>query len=115
MPANPRKLQDTPDQDPASTILQTVGEASADAREHLTGAAVAAGGAIEHTNQALRMRSDRTLGLVGAFSVGTAIGLLLGGSSRLLIVLALAPVALVAGTLMERMDRADLVPPRTLH
>jgi hypothetical protein len=103
------------DQDTSQRVLDTVSEASAEAVEQLGDAASTAEGAIRRANESLHRSSDQTLGLVGAFSVGTALGLLLGGSSRLLIALALAPAALVAGVVMERLDHDERISSPPLH
>lgn len=115
MPASHSKEREPDGDDGASSIVQRVTEVSADARDGVTEIATHAERAVERVDSSLRARSDRSLGLVGAFSLGTAIGLLVAGSSRLLIAAALAPAALIAGALMERMDREDITPPRTLH
>jgi len=48
--------------------------------------------------------SDQTLKVAGSFSIGLAVGLLLGGANRLLVVLALVPAGLIGTTLIERME-----------
>jgi hypothetical protein len=103
------------DQETSQRVLETVTDASAEAVEQLGDAASTAEGAIRRANDSLHQSSDQTLGLVGAFSVGTALGLLLGGSSRLLIALALVPAALVAGVVMERLDHDERLSRPPLH
>ena len=51
--------------------------------------------------------SDDTLKLVGAMSVGFAVGLLVGGANRLLVIAALVPTGLIATTIVERMQDTD--------
>jgi hypothetical protein len=101
--------------DTSGRLLDTVTEASAGAVEQLGDAATTAEGAIRRANDSLHRSSDQTLALVGAFSVGTALGLLMGGSSRLLIAFALAPAALVAGVVLERLDHDGRQARTTLH
>lgn len=60
--------------------------------------------AIAEANRMVRGGSDRTLKLVGAGAVGFAVGLLVGGANRLLVVLSLIPASLIAATLMQRID-----------
>lgn len=110
----PERASDT-DQDTPQRVLDTVSEASAEARDQLTDAATTAEGAIRRANSSLHRSSDQTLTLVGAFSVGAALGLLIGGSSRFLIAFALAPAALVAGVVLERLDHDDRLTKPTLH
>ena len=53
----------------------------------------------------LRERSDQTLGVIGALSLGFAGGLLVSGSNRLLIGAALTPAVLVAAAAWDRLVR----------
>ncbi|CAN5592298.1 hypothetical protein BH23CHL8_BH23CHL8_20980 [soil metagenome] len=93
--------------DVTSRIADAVVDASADASERLSGVAGTAGEAFRDVDSQLRRSSDQTLAVVGAMSVGVALGLLAGGSNRLLVAAALIPAALVAGIAAERMDRAS--------
>jgi hypothetical protein len=61
--------------------------------------------AITEANRLVRGGSDQTLKLVGAGAVGFAVGLLVGGANRLLVVLSLVPASLIAATLMQRVDQ----------
>lgn len=116
MPARERTQVDTPDeQDTPQRVLDTVTEASSEAREQLASATTTAEGAIRRANTSLRASSDQTLTLVGALSVGTALGLLIGGSSRFLIAAALGPAALVAGVVVERLNHESRTARSTLH
>lgn len=90
--------------DKARDVIDAIGEVSQDAGEHLAGAAPRVEDAMRRADETLRMSSDETLGIVGAFSVGVAIGLLLGGANRLLIAIALIPAAIVAGITIERRE-----------
>jgi hypothetical protein len=60
---------------------------------------------VRATSDALRQRSDATLGLLGAFAVGLTTGLLVGGAPRLLTMASLVPAALVGGVVLERVGR----------
>lgn len=60
--------------------------------------------AFAEANRMVRGGSDQTLKLVGAGAVGFAVGLLVGGANRLLVVLSLIPASLIAATLMQRLD-----------
>lgn len=85
--------------------MRTVGEAGTEVEARLADAAAATEAGVRATNESLRERSDTSLTLLGAFSVGMAAGLLLGGAHRLLVAAALVPAALVGSVLLERMDR----------
>ncbi len=85
-------------------LLDTVGEVSTEAETRLERAAGHVESSVGKANESLRRSSDQTLGIVGAFSVGLAIGLLLAGTNRLLTTAALIPAALVAGVALERAD-----------
>jgi hypothetical protein len=60
--------------------------------------------ALTDANAMVHRGSDETLRVLGAASIGLAVGLLLGGANRLLVVLAMIPAALVGATLVERTD-----------
>lgn len=94
-------------------IAEAVGDVSADAGERLTEVASTATEAFRGVDGQLRRSSDQTLAVVGALSVGVAIGLLVGGSNRLVVAVALVPAALVAGIAAERMDRRSARPARS--
>ena len=61
-------------------------------------------GAAREMDRTLRGESDQALSMLGALSVGMAIGMVVAGAPRLLVLGALAPAALVAAILLERMD-----------
>lgn len=86
-------------------IAGMVGVAVQRADEHIAGANTIASRQLRRTNARLRRRSDRTLGLTGAFSAGLALGLFTSGSNRLVVLAALLPAALAASVALERMDR----------
>ena len=91
--------------DTVHNLLDTVGEVSVGAEARLERAAGQVGSGVGRANESLRRSSDQTLGIVGALSVGMAMGLLLAGANRLLTTAALIPAALVAGVALERADR----------
>jgi hypothetical protein len=59
-------------------------------------------GAVDDVRRAIETGSDQQLTAGVSLSVGMAIGMLLGGAPRILILLALAPVALMGLSLAER-------------
>jgi hypothetical protein len=66
---------------------------------------------FDEANRAVSQGSDSTLRMVGAASVGFAVGLLIGGANRLLVVGALVPAALIGWTLMDRLDTSGSTRP----
>ena len=60
--------------------------------------------ALTEANRIVRSGSDHTLKLVGASAIGFAVGLLVGGANRPLVILSLVPAALIGATLLERAD-----------
>jgi hypothetical protein len=87
------------------TAVETLGDATAEV-EHLLGTALAATEAgVRATDAALRQRSDASLGLLEAYSVGLTTGLLLAGANRILVAVSLIPAALVGGVMLERVNR----------
>jgi phosphoglycerate dehydrogenase-like enzyme len=60
--------------------------------------------AWSEANRMVHSGSDATLKLIGATSIGFAVGLLVGGANRLLVLASLIPAALIGATLVERMD-----------
>ena len=94
----------------ARRALDTITSASAEAGDRLAEATAGAEQVVRQADASLRRSSDQTLGIVGAFSVGAAFGLLIGGSNRVFIALALIPAALVAGVVLERIDRDGSTP-----
>ena len=65
-------------------------------------------GAFEEANRMVHRGSDQTLQLVGALSIGFAVGLLVGGAHRLLVILSLIPAGLIGATIVERMESGDV-------
>ncbi len=60
--------------------------------------------AATEATRLVRSGSDETLKMAGALSIGFAMGLLVGGANRVLVLAALVPAGLIGSTLMERMD-----------
>lgn len=58
--------------------------------------------ALQEANRMVKAGSDETLKIVGAVSLGFAAGLLFGGASRLLVIAALVPAALVGSEYVQR-------------
>jgi len=94
----------------ARDVLQSLSGATGEVESQLGTAADAAGEGVHATSEALRRRSDATLAMLGAFSVGLTSGFLLGGAHRLLTMASLVPAALIGGVILERVDR-----PRRRH
>lgn len=103
-----------------------VGEAVADAAGTVRGAAgdavarfpeVAATtrSAIEDANRQMRAGSDEMLSVGSVLSFGFAMGLLIGGASRLLVAIALIPAAAMGLTLMDRVSRGRRTSTRTVQ
>ena len=105
---------------PTTNPTTGVGSAARQAADAVAGAAgemtarlpEVAQGTRDAVVEATRMvdgRPDRTLELAGVGAVGLALGLLIGGAARILVILALVPVAVIAGTLLERYEGASTV------
>jgi hypothetical protein len=86
--------------DVADTVASVAGDVSA----RLPDAAAGTGKAFDDARKLVQSGSDDTLKLVGAASVGFAVGLLVGGANRLLVIAALVPTGLIATTIVERMQ-----------
>ena len=88
----------------ARQVADTVAEAAGEVSAKLPEVATTARDAITEANRMVHSGSDQTIKVGGAFSIGMALGLLLGGANRLLVVLALIPAGLIAATLIERTE-----------
>jgi hypothetical protein len=75
---------------------------ASEAVSRLPEAAQSTRGAVEEANRAVRAGSDEMLTAGTTLSVGLALGLLIGGANRLLVVLALVPAAMMGFTLLDR-------------
>jgi hypothetical protein len=87
-----------------SDLADTVAGAAGDMTARIPEVAQGTRDAITEANRMVRGGSDQTLKLIGAGAVGFAVGLLMGGANRLLVVLSLIPASLIAATLMQRID-----------
>jgi hypothetical protein len=84
--------------DVAGTVLGAASEAVA----RLPEAAATTRGAVEEANRAMHAGSNEMLVAGTTLSIGLALGLLIGGASRLLVVLAIIPAAAMGFTLLDR-------------
>ena len=71
--------------------------------------------AIEDANRQMRAGSDEMLSIGSVLSFGFAMGLLIGGASRLLVAVALIPAAAMGLTLMDRVSRSRRPTARTMQ
>jgi hypothetical protein len=98
-------------------VMEGAQEAAARARsaadtiaERMPAAVASAQGAVDETARTLNELPDQTLMLGAAFSLGVGVGMFLTGTNRLTVLLALAPAAAMAATLLSR-DSARLQEP----
>ncbi len=66
-----------------------------------------AGSTIADSTRAVGASSDENLAIGTAALTGVSIGLLLGGSNRLIVAAALLPATLMGGTLLARVRRGS--------
>jgi len=88
----------------ARTVAENVAGAAGEVGAKLPEVAQSTRDAFTEANRMVQGGSDQTLKLVGATAIGLAVGLLLGGANRILVVLAMLPAAVIGATLVERMD-----------
>jgi len=93
----------------------TVREAAGDAVARLPEVAATTRLAIEDANRQMRAGSDEMLSIGSVLSFGFAMGLLIGGASRLLVAVALIPAAAMGLTLMDRVSRSRRSTTRTMQ
>jgi hypothetical protein len=86
----------------AKAIATDVADRAAATAAKLPDAANAAGVQIGRANAMIRQESDEVLTVGTALSLGLALGLLLGGANRILVVLALIPATAMGYTLFDR-------------
>lgn len=113
---------ETPKAKAAGRLSSVTGAASsaAEAAASAAGAAASAAGdvaaqlpaltergltAFDDVNRRIQSGSDATLATGTAVSFGFAAGLLLGGASRILVVAAMVPVAMMGLTLLDRVTK----------
>lgn len=88
----------------ARNVADTVAGAAGEVGSRLPEVASTTRDAFTEANRMVHSGSDQTLIVAGSLSIGLALGLLLGGANRLLVILALIPAALIGTTLVERME-----------
>ena len=86
----------------AKAVAGNVGNVANEAVARLPEATQATRQAVEEANRAIQSGSDEALMAGTTLSVGLALGLLLGGANRLLVILALIPAAAMGFTLLDR-------------
>jgi hypothetical protein len=89
----------------ADTVAGAAGEMAArfpEAANTTRDAIGEANRAFQEANRMVKAGSDDTLKVVGAASIGFAMGLFFGGASRFLVIAALVPAALVGSEVMQR-------------
>jgi hypothetical protein len=86
----------------ARAVAENVGSVANEAVARLPEATQATRQAVEDANRAIQSGSDEALMAGTTLSVGLALGLLLGGANRLLVILALIPAAAMGFTLLDR-------------
>jgi len=91
----------------------TVRSAAEDAVSRLPDVAATTRSAIEDANRQMRSGSDEMLSVGSVLSFGFAMGLLIGGASRILVAVALIPAAAMGLTLMDRVSRRGRPASRT--
>ncbi|HET7029825.1 MAG TPA: hypothetical protein VFI34_04905 [Candidatus Limnocylindrales bacterium] len=92
----------------AKGIASDVADRAATAAQRLPEAASATGAQLERASQAMQRESDEVLAVGTSLSLGLALGLLLGGASRLLVILALIPASMMGYTLFDRHNEIRL-------
>lgn len=83
-------------------LASGIADKAAAAAARLPDAANAAGTGIEKASRAVQAESDEVLAVGTALSVGLAMGLLLGGANRILVILAMIPATAMGFTLFDR-------------
>jgi len=104
-PTTTRSSSSGDDQDLATTakaIAGGVADRAAAAAARLPEAANVTGASLERAGQAIRGESDEVLAVGTSLSLGLAMGLLLGGANRILVILALIPATAMGFTLYDR-------------
>jgi hypothetical protein len=86
----------------AKGIASDVADRAAAAAQRLPEAASVTGAQFERANQLIQSESDEVLAVGTSLSLGLALGLLLGGANRLLVILSLIPASMMGFTLYDR-------------
>jgi hypothetical protein len=90
----------------AKGIAADVADKASAAASRLPDAANEAGAQLGRAGQLIQSESDEVLTVGTALSLGLALGLLLGGANRLLVLLALVPGTAMGFTLFDRHNGA---------
>jgi hypothetical protein len=85
-----------------TTAAESVKDAAGDAASRLPAVAATTRSALEGANRQMRASSDEMLAIGGTLSFGLALGLLVGGASRVFVIGALVPAGAMALTLLDR-------------
>ena len=96
----------------AKGIASDVADRAVAAAQRLPEAASVTGTQLERANQIIQGETDEVLAVGTSLSLGLAMGLLLGGANRLLVVLALIPATAMALTLFDRHGGTRTIRPR---
>jgi hypothetical protein len=96
----------------AKGIASDVADRAVAAAQRLPEAASATGARLEQANQMIQGESDEVLAVGASLSLGLAMGLLLGGANRLLVILALIPATAMGFTLFDRHGGTRTLRPR---
>jgi hypothetical protein len=89
----------------AGEVAGRAGEVAGEVASRLPAAAATTRDAISTAQMRMESTSDEMLTNGTMLSLGVALGLLLGGSNRLLVALALIPAAAMGATLIDRRSR----------
>ena len=90
----------------ARDVAGRAGEVAGEVAARLPAAAASTREALTSAQSRMDASSDEMLTNGTMLSLGVALGLLLGGSNRLLVALALIPAAAMGATLLDRRSRA---------
>ena len=90
----------------ARDVAGRAGEIAGEVASHLPAAAASTRDALNTAQMRMESTSDEMLTNGTMLSLGVALGLLLGGSNRLLVAMALIPAAAMGATLVDRRSRA---------
>jgi hypothetical protein len=96
----------------AKGIASDVADRAVAAAQRLPEAASVTGTQIERANKMIQSESDEVLAVGTSLSLGLAMGLLLGGANRILVILALIPATAMGFTLFDRHGGTRSVRPR---
>ena len=92
-------------------------EFAVDAASKVPGLTATTRNAVDQANRTIQASTDEMLTVGTAVSFGLALGLLLGGASRILVVAAMVPAAMMGFTLLDRASttrHAERTPPTGL-